>query len=71
MGDVDLQAYACVIFRKEDFKMVYVLNKNGEPLMPTNRYGKVRRLLKSKLAKVIQVNPFFQIQLLYDSKEFV
>lgn len=51
--------------------MVYVLNKNGEPLMPTNRYGKVRRLLKSKLAKVIQVNPFFQIQLLYDSKEFV
>lgn len=51
--------------------MVYVLSKNGEPLMPTNRYGKVRRLLKSKLAKVVQVNPFFQIQLLYDSKEFV
>ena len=27
--------------------MVYVLNKDGQPLMPTNRYGKVRHLLKS------------------------
>lgn len=46
--------------------MVYVLNKNGQPLMPTNRHGKVRRLLKSGQAKVIKRCPF-TIQLLYDS----
>lgn len=28
--------------------MVYVLNKDGQPLMPTNRHGKVRKLLKTK-----------------------
>ncbi|UMZ73740.1 RRXRR domain-containing protein [Natranaerofaba carboxydovora] len=28
--------------------MVYVISKDGKPLMPTERYGKVRRLLKSK-----------------------
>ena len=26
--------------------MVYVLDVNGQPLMPTDRSGKVRRLLK-------------------------
>lgn len=26
--------------------MVYVLNKYCEPLMPTTRYGRVRRLLR-------------------------
>lgn len=46
--------------------MVYVLNKDGQPLMPTNRHGKVRRLLKSGLAKVIKRCPF-TIQLLYES----
>ena len=29
---------------------VYVLNKDGQPLMPTSRFGKVRRLLKDKKA---------------------
>ena len=33
--------------------LVYVINVNGQPLMPTNRCGKVRRLLKEKKAKVI------------------
>ena len=46
--------------------MVYVLGKNGQPLMPTNRHGKVRRLLKSNKAKVVRKCPF-TIQLLYDS----
>ena len=46
--------------------MVYVLNKNGQPLMPTSRYGKVRRLLKSGKAKVINRCPF-TIQLMYES----
>lgn len=51
--------------------MIYVLNKDGKPLMPTNRHGKVRKLLKQGLAKVKQVKPFFQIQLLYDSENYV
>ena len=46
--------------------MVYVLGKNGQPLMPTYRHGKVRRLLKSNKAKVVRKCPF-TIQLLYDS----
>ena len=44
--------------------MVYVLNKDGQPLMPTSRCGKVRRLLKDGQAKVIKRCPF-TIQLLY------
>ena len=45
--------------------MVYVLGKDGQPLMPTDRHGKVRRLLKSNEAKVIKKCPF-TIQLLYE-----
>ncbi len=45
--------------------MVYVLNKNGQPIMPTERYGKVRRMLKSGKATVIRRCPF-TIQLTYD-----
>ena len=48
--------------------MVYVLNNNGQPLMPTERYGKVRRLLKRGQAKVIDCCPF-TIQLLYESTD--
>lgn len=44
--------------------MVYIMNQNGQPLMPTKRHGKVRRLLKSGKAKVIRRCPF-TIQLLY------
>lgn len=46
--------------------MVYVLNKDGQPLMPTNRHGKVRHLLESGKAKVIRRCPF-TIKLLYES----
>jgi len=49
--------------------MVYVISKNGKPLMPTKRYGKVRRLLKQKLAKVVKREPF-TIQLLYDTTDY-
>ncbi len=49
--------------------MVYVLDVNGQPLMPTCRYGKVRRLLKQGKAKVIKRCPF-AIQLLYDSTTY-
>lgn len=46
--------------------MVYVLDSNGQPLMPTARHGKVRRLLNGHLAKVVKRCPF-TIQLLYKS----
>ena len=46
--------------------MVYVLNKDGQPLMPTNRHGKVKYLLKTGKAKVVRKCPF-TIKLLYDS----
>lgn len=46
--------------------MVYVLSKNGQPLMPTERHGKVRRLLRDGKAKVVKRCPF-TIRLLYES----
>jgi hypothetical protein len=49
--------------------VVYIIGKTGKPLMPTNRLGKVRHLLKNGLAKVVQRTPF-TIQLLYDSDEY-
>ena len=45
--------------------MVYVISKDGQPLMPTKRSGKVYRLLKNKQAKVVNRCPF-TIQLLYE-----
>lgn len=48
---------------------VYILNQDGKPLMPTRRFGKVRRLLKSNQAKVVKRKPF-TIQLLYQTTEF-
>ena len=44
---------------------VYVISKDGQPLMPTSRFGKVRRLLKNKKAKVVRSCPF-TIKLLYE-----
>lgn len=38
--------------------MVYVLNKDGKPLMPTTRSGRVRRLLKSYKAIIVNYQPF-------------
>lgn len=49
--------------------MVYVISKEGKPLMPTNRHGKVRRLLKQGLAKVVRREPF-TIQLLYNTTSY-
>lgn len=45
--------------------LVYVLNKHGQPLMPTTA-RKAKLLLKGNKAKVIQRTPF-AIQLLYGS----
>jgi 5-methylcytosine-specific restriction endonuclease McrA len=44
---------------------VYVISKDGQPLMPTERFGKVRRLLRDKKAKVIRRCPF-TVKLLYE-----
>lgn len=49
--------------------MIYVLNQNGQPLMPTKNHAKVRILLKSKKAKVIRRCPF-TIQLAYSSTNY-
>ncbi len=49
--------------------MVYILNMEGKPLMPTERHGKVRHLLKDKKAKVVRRDPF-TIQLLYETTEY-
>ena len=45
--------------------LVYVLKQNGQPFMPTKRFGKVRRLLKEGKAKVVRREPF-TIRLLYE-----
>lgn len=50
--------------------MVYVLNKDGKPLMPTNRCGHVRKLLKSGKAIVVKRKPF-TIKLTYDTPDCV
>ena len=44
--------------------MVYVLNIDGEPLMPTERLGRVRRLLTEHMAVVVNYHPF-TIKLMY------
>ena len=49
--------------------MVYVLDKDGKPLMPTVRHGKVRRLLRDEKAHVVRLQPF-TIQLDYESTTY-
>ena len=46
---------------------VYVQNKDGEPLMPTERYGAVRRWLRDNKAEVVNLCPF-TIRLNWDSE---
>ena len=48
--------------------VVYVLNTDGSPLMPTTRCGHVRILLKQGKAKVIERIPF-TIQLCYETPD--
>ena len=50
--------------------LVYVLAKNGQPLMPTSRCGKVRRLLNSHKVTIVKRCPF-TIQLLYETTSIV
>ncbi len=49
--------------------MVYVQDIDGKPLMPTTRHGKVRRLLKSNKAVVVNLCPF-TIKLMYVTSDY-
>jgi len=53
----------------DDFVLPYVLNKNGNPLMPC-KPAKARHLLRDGKARVIKRKPF-TIQLLWDCEENV
>ena len=47
--------------------LVYVLDINNRPLMPTKRFGKVRRMLRDGKAKAVRKEPF-TIKLSYEPK---
>lgn len=49
--------------------MVYVISVEGKPLMPTRRYGHVRRMLRDGRAKVIRRTPF-TIRLTYEGTSY-
>lgn len=49
--------------------LVYVLDIQGKPLMPTRRTTRVRKLLREGLARIASHQPF-TIQLLYESTSF-
>ena len=49
--------------------MVYVISKEGQPIMPTENHAKVCLLLKSNKAKVVKRTPF-TIQLVGTSKTY-
>ena len=50
-------------------KYVYVVDKHGKPLMPTTRFGHVRKLLKERKAVAISNKPF-TIRLKYNSTHY-
>ena len=55
---------------KKLMRYVYVLDMDGNPMMPTMRFGKVRRMLKSGQAKAVSTVPF-TIRLTYQTKTHV
>lgn len=48
--------------------MVFILDSNGNKLAPTNRHGRVRRLLRSGAASIVSYTPF-TIQLNYQVED--
>lgn len=46
---------------------IYVVSKDGTPLMPSKRWRKIKILLKEKKAVVLDTKPFI-VKLLYDTK---
>ena len=65
-------AFGRALLRKgnEMEQLVYVLSKEGAPLMPTHRCGHVRWLLKQKKARAVRMKPF-TIQLQYECPDGV
>ena len=57
-----------IVFRYFLFMVYDELNNNGQPLVPTNRHGKVKHLLKTGKAKGVKRCPF-TIKLQYDTKK--
>ena len=49
--------------------MIYVISKDGQPLMPTKCHGKVKHMLRDGRAKVVQRTPF-TIRLTYESTTY-
>lgn len=49
---------------------IYVLDKDGKPLMPTKRAGKIRKMLADGRAVVVQHTPF-AVRLTYDTKRYL
>lgn len=49
--------------------LIYVLDVEGNPLMPSNRFKHFRLLIKDNKAKIISYKPFI-VQLLYDSTHY-
>ena len=49
---------------------IYILDKCGNPLMPTTRYGHIRRLIKQQLAVVVNDKPF-TVRLKYETEDVV
>lgn len=47
---------------------IFIISKDGKPLMPTTNIKKVRKLLKTKRAKIVKHQPF-AVQLLYDTTD--
>ena len=61
--------YNKVVKQESRTRMVYVLDIEGKQLMPTERHGKVRRLLRDGKAHVVKIQPF-TIQLDYESTTY-
>ena len=57
-GQVKLQRHYDPNGFKRRKSMVYVISKEGQPLMPTERHGKVKHLLRQGRAKVARSAPF-------------
>ncbi len=49
---------------------IYVVDKKGKPLMPTTRYGHIRRLIKNGKAVVINNKPF-TVRLKYETTNII
>lgn len=49
---------------------IYVLDIDGKPLMPTFKYGKIRKMIKNGDAVIHKREPFFTIQLTYSTTSY-